>query len=32
VALGLLWTAIGFLIFYLHQLRKANTQVRSRYH
>jgi len=32
VALGLLWTAIGFLIFYLHQLRKANTQVRRQYH
>ena len=31
VSLCLLWTAIGFLVFYLHQLRKANTQVRRRY-
>jgi quinol-cytochrome oxidoreductase complex cytochrome b subunit len=31
VLLGLLWTVIGFLVFYLYQLVKENTRIRRLY-
>jgi len=32
VSLAMFWALIGFLVFYLHQLRKENTRIRRLYH